>query len=303
MRSFWTNNPCCPSWTGLFSSYITSHPPILLQAHPPPSPLHPISGCTFGRATEEDISQLPSFWEKWFSTGTSRCCIPYQRIRRSLDAGTWDIYVVRRDRQVIGTLVRRWITGFHVKGAYMPKAGIIDFFCVHPAWKRKGVGRTLLFLIHNATVRPMPPHLMFWESYLPTIPPSIAGIYWKKECVLGKRDSLPEERERQVWTSLAGKRAIRSEYRRCEDILTYEMRGGAVIIWNTWHRRIPQGDSIGIVLASTGSMDELYECSPFGLLLADRQYEGWEFNGAFQWGMYNMNTGFITTEFPLIQIQ
>lgn len=302
MRSFWANNSCCPTWTGLLSSYVTSHPPILLDTHPPPFPLHQIPGCTFGKATTEDIIQLPSFWEKWFSTRTSKCCIPEQRIRRSYDSGIWDIYVVRRiqTKEVVGSLVRRWITGFHVKGAYMPKAGIIDFFCVHPAWKKRGVGRTLLSIVHSVTPRPVPPHLMFWESYIPTIPPAVAGIYWRKECIVGKRQALADERT--VWESLTRDRPIWSEYKKSEDILTYATCSGFVVIWNTWHRRIPQGDLIGIVLACTAekSISEMYTCSPFGLLLADKQYEGWEFNGPFQWGIYNMNTGFISTEFPLV---
>jgi GNAT superfamily N-acetyltransferase len=299
MRSFWSNNSCSPTWPGLFSSWLTSHPPLLLDAHPPAFPLHPIPGCTFGKATPEDIQQLPEFWERWFSS-SSRCCIPLERIRRSHDAGFWDIYIVRRGVQVVGSLVRRWVTGLHVKEAYMPKAGIIDFFCVHPAWKRKGVGRTLLYLVHNGTTQPTPPHLMLWESYLPTIPPMSAGLYWKKECRLGKREQLNEAEERRIWSRLVEGRPIWSEYRKSEDLHIYAVASGHVVIWNTWHRRIPQGDTIGIILACTGSLNELYECSPFGLLLADTKYEGWDFNGPFQWGLYNMNTGFISSQFPLL---
>ena len=89
-------------------------------------PLHPIQGCTFGKATEADLEQLPAFWEKWFST-TSRCSIPLSAIQ---SRPHWDIIVARRGNEVIGTLVRRWIVGLHVKEAYMPKAGVIDFFCI-----------------------------------------------------------------------------------------------------------------------------------------------------------------------------
>lgn len=296
MRSFWSNNSCCPTWGGLLSSWLTSHPPILLDAHPPPFPLHPIPGCTFGKATTDDIAQLPLFWERWFSTPTSRCCIPEDRIRRSHSAAHWDIYIVRRGGEVIGSLVRRWVFGFHVKEAYLPKAGVIDFFCVHPAWKKKGVGRTLLSLVHTVTARPGPPHLMLWESYLPSIPPMSAGVYWRKECVVGKRERLAEVEERAIWERIREGRPIWSEYKHSEDLHFYATPSGYIVIWNTWHRRIPQGDAIGIVLASTGD----FSPSPFGLLLADTKYEGWDFNGPFQWGLYNMNTGFISSQFPLL---
>jgi hypothetical protein len=298
MRSFWAENSCCPTWTGLLTSWLTSHPPMLLDAYPPPFPLHPIAGCTFGKATPEDISQLPLFWERWFSTPTSRCCIPQERIHRSHSAGHWDIFVVRRGNQVIGSLVRRWVTGFHVKEAYLPKAGVIDLFCVHPAWKKKGVGRALLCLVHTLTARPAPPHLMLWESYLPSIPPMAAGVYWRKEYKVEPREQISDAEALVAWNRLKEGRPIWSDYKKSEDVHIYRVNSGYVVIWNTWHRRIPQGDTIGIVLASTGSLDGF--SSPFGLLLADTKYEGWEFNGPFQWGLYNMNTGFISSQFPLL---
>ena len=301
IMTFWSNNPCCPTWTGLLSSWITSHPPLLLEPHPPIVPLHPIPGCTFGTANATDIAQLPAFWEKWFSS-SSRCCIPEERIKRSHDSGNWDIFIVRRSTQVIGVLVRRWITGLHVKGAYMPKAGVIDLFCVHPAWKKKGVGRSLLFLVQNSTPRPIPPHLMLWESYLPSIPPAVAGTYWRKECRVGKRPALSAEEERLAWNQLKEGHTLWSEYKKTEDIHIFALGSGYCSIWNTWHRRIPQGDTIGIVLACSSDIRELYECSPFGLLLTDTKYEGWEFNGPFQWGLYNMNSGYISSRFPLLQL-
>jgi len=139
---------------------------------------------------------------------------------------------------------------------------------------------------------------MLWESYLPSIPPMAAGVYWRKECVVGKRERLTEAEERPLWDRMREGRPIWSEYKRSEDLHIYATNSGHVVIWNTWHRRIPQGDTIGIVLAATGAVD--LSPSPFGLLLADTKYEGWDFNGPFQWGLYNMNTGFISSQFPLL---
>ena len=298
MTSFWSNNVCCPTWQSLLYSWIISHPPILLDANPPLFPLN-IPGCTFGQATDTDIQQLPTFWKKWFSS-TSRCCITEERIRRSYDSKQWDIFVIRHSSEVIGTVVRRWVFGLHVKNAYIPKAGVVDFFCVHPAWKRKNIGRTLLCLIHNLTPRPFPPHLMLWESYLPTIPPAAAGTYWKKECIVGKLPALSQDEQEYAWNKLKEGRSIWSEYKKSEDIHIYALGKGYIIIWDTWHCRIPQGDRIGIILACTPEYIHEIVRSPFGLLLSDTKYEGWEFNGPFQWGMYNMNTGFVSTQIPLL---
>ncbi len=97
-------------------------------------------------------------------------------------------------------------------------------------------------------------------------------------------------------------RTIWSDYARSDDMHIYRLSQGAIIIWNTWHRRVPEGDYIGIVLAVTGAQEvrEFIRCSPFGLLLADTKYEGWEWNGPFQWGLYNMNIGCISTQMPLL---
>lgn len=143
---------------------------------------------------------------------------------------------------------------------------------------------------------------MLWESYLPSIPPAVAGTYWRKECRVGKRPTLSAEEERLAWNQLKEGHTLWSEYKKTEDILIFALGSGYCSIWNTWHRRIPQGDTIGILLACSSDIRELYECSPFGLLLADTKYEGWEFNGPFQWGLYNMNSGYISSQFPLLQL-
>ena len=299
---FWTNNPCSPTWFSLAISWLTGHPPTLLNIDPPMIPIHSIRGCTFAKATHEDVAQLSEFWESWFST--SRCTVPQSKIRSAFEKGIWDIFVARDGNQVIGSIVRRWIHGLHVKEAYIPRAGIIDFLCVHPAWKSKGIGRSLISIAQNACPRPFPPHLMLWESYIPTNAPTVMGSYWLRECVVGERQRITEDQERMIWNKMKEGRPIWSEYTRSEDIHIYPAADGAVVIWNSWHRRVPQGDYIGIVLAcsSQAAMTEYIKCSPFGVLLGDTQYEGWSSNGGFQWGLYNMNTGFIDRRMPLLSI-
>ena len=118
---------------------------------------------TIREARPEDIEQLPEFWSRFFST-SARCIVPLLHIRNMSSKGLWTVLVIIKKGSVIGSLVRRWIKGLHMEEVTWQKAGVIDYFCIHPAYRNKGIGRTLLSCIQNITERPIPPHLMLLEG-------------------------------------------------------------------------------------------------------------------------------------------
>ena len=267
------------------------------------------------RATPEDILQLPTLWGRWYSTSKSaRCVVPLAHIQKCAAAGKWDILVCVKDNvEVVGTLVRRWIEGLHMREVRWPKAGVIDYFCIHPAYRNKGIGRSLLSLLHNTTTAAgiVPPHLMMWEGIQLSVPPVSAGLFMYKKCspVGGLQvEKLESAAAREVWTGLQRGNQLWSEYdSSAGETSVWSSPSGPVAIWNTFHRSVPEGLLIGIVVgggsaAAAEAADSLSSASghPFGILLATwpLRMDGWQIDSPYEWISYNTHVGFINTQFP-----
>jgi GNAT superfamily N-acetyltransferase len=230
----------------------------------------------------------------------------------------WDIWVALREdtQQLIGTLVRRHIQDLQINAARWPKAGVVDYFCVHPAWRSKGVGRQLLILLHNSTPAPIPPHLMFWEQGIRLdVPCFSAGIFWarkisKSSTQVWQPIQDPQERER-LWSSCNQSSSINAKGGWKE---TTVWRGpeGSVAIWDTFHTTVPECEKLGIVVGATSDLALIAFCKagagPFGVLLKPADSiqvpEGWEYDAAYAWFAYNtllgLNPTSIVGTFPCI---
>jgi hypothetical protein len=85
-------------------------------------------------------------------------------------------------------------------------------------------------------------------------------------------------------------------------------RSGVVVIWNTFHRVVPTGELIGIVLSEDMAAVEALAGvkSPWGVFLASAKGSAaaaggaWKINSVFQWIAYNLSVGFISRQFPII---
>ena len=272
------------------------YPPRLIEPNPPIQPIK--IPWTLRFATPADIEQLPEFWTRFFS-GTTRCIVPLLHIQKS-----WTIIVVVKDSQVIGSLVRRW-TKLHIKETVWQKAGIIDYFCIHPAYRKRGIGRALLSCLHNVTERPIQPHLMLLEGVQVTMPPISAGVYLSRRCsgsVLIKKIN-----DEAIWRACV--KDISTPFEEGETTL-WKTPSGSVAIWNTFHYSIPDGLRIGIVVGYT-SIEAVTEAASstthgFGVLLLPVPVlqivmEGWTLDSPFQWIAYNLQAGFLGG-FPAICI-
>jgi len=227
---------------------------------------------------------------------------------------TWDgIIVLDTSGAIIGSAVRRIINNLHVREINLPKAAAADFYCIHPAWRRKGVGRAILSAFQNSTPAPTPPVLVFWDKPQIKVPPMIMGTFMSKMCLgqvqatqlkdpqLCKEAWLNCVKGVDVWTSEPG-----------EEISFWLQGEGRkpVIVWNTFHRTVPDGLLIGIVLSRDQEATEglAQSKSPWGVLLApvpihqtfSFTQNGWKINSLFQWIGYNLSVGFIGSTFPVV---
>jgi hypothetical protein len=224
--------------------------------------------------------------------------------------------------EVIGSIVRRWVSGLHMREVRWPRAGIIDYFCIHPAHRRKGVGRALLTFLHNSTLlteKIMPPQLMLWEGIQPTIPPASVGVFLHRYCIKGHMTatasppgtspaSAVEEGPLllEKWQAMQRGKDIWNES--CEasgETSIWTIGEHTVAIWDTFHRSVPEGLLIGIVVGSSGpeAATAFSQSSghPFGILLMTGSLfssEGWTMDSPYQWISYNTKMNFISYQFP-----
>lgn len=278
-------------------------PPRLLETLPTHKPV-PNGRWFITQAQEQNSKLLSDFWSKWFSISKAcRCLVPPEHIEKQLRTGSWQIYMcIRSDTgELIGTAVRRWIPNVHVRGAKWAKAGAVDYFCVHPAWRGKEVGRALLSVVHNTAPTPIAPHFIFWEGLMPTIPPLSCGLLYAKRCFQTLATRIEDEGEKQtVWRALVCGADVWSDSPGSE-ISLWKTAKGNVAIWNTFHRTVPEGKEIGIVMGATCSEAINLVGAPWGVLLSDSSHgDGWSIDSPFQWIAYNLGVGFISLRFPAL---
>lgn len=285
-----------PSWSDFLTAWWNNYPPRLLPNRVD-KPIYPLKECILRRATADDISILPEFWNKFFSQSRKTiCCLDAVNTK-------WDIWVmVHPATGIIGSVVRRWIPSVHIKEAYFPKIGAIDYFCVHPAWRKKGVGRRLLWKAQHDTEGVIP-HLMLWESIQVSVPPLVTGFYWVKECIDGVGVPVTDMKEASLaWKMCHKNRDIFSEYSQSNETVIWKTESGYVVVWNTYHRTIPEGQWIGVILgqSSERALEEFIGSCPFGILVSDTGRDGWKSDTAFQWISYMLSTGSISTSIPYL---
>jgi GNAT superfamily N-acetyltransferase len=221
----------------------------------------------------------------------------------------WEgIIIINSAGEVVGTLIRRFIKNLHVDKAVWKTAGAIDYFCVHPAWRKKGVGRALLTAIQNRTADPVPPQLFFLEHFQMRIPPISAGIFMSLQKGQGEAGEAVRVHDGKVmWENcVKGSDVWSSEPGEEISFWKANERSDVVVIWNTFHRVMPGGELIGIVLSdNAASVEALARVkSPWGVFLSagasSRGRAGWKINSVFQWIGYNLSIGFISGRFPVI---
>lgn len=312
---FWKSNPFVPSWSSFLGQLWSSSPPRLLETLDVRRPVQVPSGCSVRQACQGDFLAIVEFWGRYFSVQKScRCVVPLVHLQNMVLKGLWEVVIVVRNgsHEVLGTIVRRKIRNLHVREARWASAGVIDYYCVHPAWRKRGIGNTLLDVIHNTGGAPMSPQLIFWEGLHPLYPPLSIGVFWVRKCGGSANSAVAKLSERQeclrAWQSLRGSgRDIWTE-EPGDEVLFWKTPAGPVAVWNSFHCTVPHGQTIGVVLGgSEAAINTLANTSAWGILLVPSINpfthslgDGWTLDSPFQWIGYNLSVGFVSSEFPYL---
>lgn len=292
--SFWIQNPCVPSWSSAIESWWNSSPPRLAEPGRFQIQIRRLPGIEIREAKEEDSKAITEFWHRYFST-SSRCktYVPSEYIQTCLKEKVWQIIIAIdiRSGSLVGTGVRRYIENLHIGPAVWKKAAMIDYFCVHPAWRKKGLGRTILGILQNTGESPLPPHLILWEGIKPSIPPLTVGCYWVKEKPFPNQTPLQKLLVPPVWPPPAT--YIWSDWtsRKSKEVECWKTSSGFVIVWDTFHRRVPDGAKICILIytSTDTSLEQFVEQGPYGVFLSPKKPNttGWSLDSPWQLVGYN----------------
>lgn len=309
--SFWANNAFAPTWGQTLSQLWNNDPPKLCNTLKLLRPVKAPPGCTVIHAREEHIPLILEFWGRYFSiSSVCKSAVSPAYLTGRMRTKTWQIVIALNSQgELIGTVIRRHIRNLHVQSAKWAEAGIIDYFCVHPAWRSRGVGRTLLDTIHNNSTFPLAPQLIFWEGWRISLPPLSIGCFLKRRCIPSsgiQANQIPPSKELwaacvkgcEVWTEDPG-----------EEITFWKIKEKWCVVWNTMHTAVPDGGLIGVVLG--GDPDALAEASghtwrvlllPRTTLSSSYMPPGWSFDSVFQWIAYNLSVGTLGGPFPCIGV-
>lgn len=317
MSSFWSNNSSAPSWTEYIKAKWNNYPPRLLN-HQNRIPFTPVPNCILKKASESELVLLPEFLNRYYSVSSScKCYLPLSHIQNMVRNNSWEVYVVLNNSLLIGCVIRRWISDLSVKGVIWKKAAIVDYFCVHPAWRKRGIGRWLLQTLQNS-LQPLPPHLILWEGLNPSYPPLSVGFFWSFRTDRNQKtiSNILPETDPTTYNSFISSEVIHSKKQ--SQIFT-ELRAstqplfpqggtetqlfrtpyGYILVWDTFHRSIPDGAKIGIIMKGSEKAIQYFSSSkenPFGILLATHSnpfsfLNGWTLDSPYQWISYNMIVG------------
>ena len=191
--SFWSQSPG-PHWSDsiwLCSTGAAFPQPIRRQKLEKPS----VGKCF--QADETQAETIAEFLHEHFQiTEKSKCCLTAERIVEGINNG-WTV-VLKLDslNSIIGTIISRPLGTciFHTgKGttARGPPTAFIDFFCVHPDYRKSGVGSELLLWVDYYTNQKGIFIHFFQKELSPlfSLPPLWQGKYIVREVATTSKNS------------------------------------------------------------------------------------------------------------------
>lgn len=313
--SFWKQNPCVPGWLASAQGWWSGTPLKILEANGPPRSITAIPGITVRRCTSlQEIHDIPRFWWRFYAASSRiRCEMPMSVLEERWRSGSWEIWTARSTgSELVGTVIRRSYRNVRGPGgqARFPAASGVDYFCIHPAWRTKGVGRLLLTMLHNAQ-RPLQIHFIFWEQFQISIPPLTTGWLWSRRCGGGgagpawREISDPDARA-SFWRSpTIPKVGWWSETPDWKETSLWVTGNDWILLWNQYHRSIPEGHTICLILAcsraeAANAFADLPN-GPFGVYciassnpITNRVCEldsRWSLDAPYTWIAYNLQGG------------
>jgi hypothetical protein len=341
MPSFWSDNPFAQAWTTVAYSWWNRSPPLLIVQKPMGLPEQKVGGALIPGIRVEIgklhfADHIALFLQKWFKLSSKcRCVVTTEDILRWIESEEWIFlcaWETEGQRRLVGTVARRTLGCLRVDSSDFSPAKLIDFFCIHGAWRQRGLGRMLLYQIHayitqETAPHPMPPVLFLYER--PQM--KVAPLAWGRLMVRAtKQESLSipaklcEAKDALAVVPRGANSVIGwSEKKgRCMDTIFVECGGWYGAIGDTYCVSVPEGRRVGIFLGSwpaassaraqrqvsqaeaNEAMIDRVGSQTYGYMLTHisipRSSGTWESDAEVQWIGYNLSSGPPRTTYPLL---
>jgi hypothetical protein len=156
---FWNDTPNITYWDLIKSVWSQTTPPIILERSNIPFIIPSMPGIILKTVDFKNANNYSKFIANNFSASREVIIdIPSEVISEGIIKEGWVGIEARDiDLTLIGLVFSKPIKYFYssefpiISQQSLREVGLVDYFCISPAWRKKGLGTTLLFKLHELT--------------------------------------------------------------------------------------------------------------------------------------------------------
>ena len=276
--------------------------------------------------TELDAKEIEILLQNHYQTfPRSKLFLPASRIADGFLYDGWIAIGVYEGLKLIGCVISRDLGTLQIKENPISKAGLVDFFCVDTAWRKKGVASLLLEALVSFTAKRKRLVHIFQKEGMPLtpIPPIWQSQYlWRRKNLptssaeyLGKEGIQTRTHiKRFSYTSTIPSNSISSIPHHLSgdsELYSFNYKGHSMnlCITNTFHRSVPEGWKIGEILwilpntyesvpvnIQEMAVEALVDNCGYEILLIDKTLphqtnKGWHSDSPYGYYLFNYNPG------------
>ena len=150
---FWSITPNITLWDSIKSIWSQTSPPKLFETRDMVTPVIP--NIIFKKATFQNAALYSEFLSKYFETGDVVSDVPLQVMSDGFLKGDWiGVEAVSGGETLLGLIISKPVADFfssEFPETPLRNIGLVDYFCVAPEIRSKGVGTALLTHLHHTT--------------------------------------------------------------------------------------------------------------------------------------------------------
>lgn len=298
--SFWKQSPG-PHWSHFFESLMSiDGKPYVLQKESPYRP-----NFEYNLVKDEHCEEIGEFLKDHYQTYPgSRVFLTGERLIGLLGKG-WIGISIQQNDFISGVVFSRPLgTLAFAKDVMREEAGLVDFFCVHSAKRKSGIGsRLLTALFYETTKIGRAVHIFQKEGYpMVGLPHLWTSTYcWRKReqyVNIDLQKSLLEKKVNKVDSYLPLGAPCWNSTLTVNHTDIYECNGVYVGITDSFHKSVPDGRSIGEVSWVWGKsnasveVETIVDLCNYDILLMDSSLPHikgqWSYDARFSYYLFNV---------------